>query len=141
MGLFFTALLIIEKQFLLKFLQKTRVISRIYTLIAVGISFVIFNAADMGEAIRYIGGMFGAGGIPLVSTEFWYYLKSFAVMLVMGVIGATPLVKKTVNKIKENKIGGMIISVFEPVVLLVLTVVMTAYLVDGSFNPFLYFRF
>ena len=140
-GLFFAALLIIEKQFLLKFLQKTRVISRIYTLIAVGISFVIFNAADMGEAIRYIGGMFGAGGIPLVSTEFWYYLKSFAVMLVMGVIGATPLVKKTVNKIKENKIGGMIISVFEPVVLLVLTVVMTAYLVDGSFNPFLYFRF
>ena len=140
-GLFFAVLLIIEKQFLLKFLQKTRVISRIYTLVAVGISFVIFNAADMGEAIRYIGGMFGAGGIPLVSTEFWYYLKSFAVMLVMGVIGATPLVKKTVNKIKENKIGGMIISVFEPVVLLVLTVVMTAYLVDGSFNPFLYFRF
>ena len=140
-GLFFAVLLIIEKQFLLKFLRRTRVISRIYTLVAVGISFVIFNAADMGEAIRYIGGMFGAGGIPLVSTEFWYYLKSFAVMLVMGVIGATPLVKKTVNKIKENKIGGMIISVFEPVVLLVLMVVMTAYLVDGSFNPFLYFRF
>ena len=140
-GLFFAVLLIIEKQFLLKYLQKTRVISRIYTLVAVGISFVIFNAADMGEAIRYIGGMFGAGGIPLVSTEFWYYLKSFAVMLVMGVIGATPLVKKTVNKIKENKIGGKIIFVFEPVVLLVLTVVMTAYLVDGSFNPFLYFRF
>ena len=140
-GLFFAVLLIIEKQFLLKFLQKTRVISRIYTLVAVGISFVIFNAADMGEAIRYIGGMFGAGGIPLVSTEFWYYLKSFAVMLVMGVIGATPLVKKTVNKIKENKIGGKIIFVFEPVVLLVLMVVMTAYLVDGSFNPFLYFRF
>ena len=140
-GLFFAVLLIIEKQFLLKYLQKTRVISRIYTLVAVGISFVIFNAADMGEAIRYIGGMFGAGGIPLVSTEFWYYLKSFAVMLVMGVIGATPLVKKTVNKIKENKIGGMIISVLEPLVLLVLMVVMTAYLVDGSFNPFLYFRF
>ena len=140
-GLFFAVLLIIEKQFLLKYLQKTRVISRIYTLVAVGISFVIFNAADMGEAIRYIGGMFGAGGIPLVSTEFWYYLKSFAVMLVMGVIGATPLVKKTVNKIKENKIGGKIIFVFEPVVLLVLMVVMTAYLVDGSFNPFLYFRF
>ena len=140
-GLFFAVLLIIEKQFLLKFLQKTRVISRIYTLVAIGISFVIFNAADMGEAIRYIGGMFGAGGIPLVSTEFWYYLKSFAVMLVMGVIGATPLVKKTVNKIKENKIGGKIIFVFEPLVLLVLMVVMTAYLVDGSFNPFLYFRF
>ena len=71
-----------------------------------GISFVIFNATDMKEAFSYIGGMFGAGGIPLASTEFFYYLKNFAVALIIGIIGATPIVKKTVEKIFENSIIG-----------------------------------
>ena len=102
-GLFFAVLLIIEKLVLLKYLDKSRVLSRVYTLVAVGISFVIFNAEDMKEAVSYIGGMFGAGGIPVVSTEFFYYLKNFAVAIVIGIIGATPVVKKTVKKIFENE--------------------------------------
>ena len=85
--------------------------------------------------------MFGAGGIPVVSTEFFYYLKNFAVAIVIGIIGATPVVKKTVKKIFENEKISKYIWVLEPVGLVVLLVVMTAYLVDGSFNPFLYFRF
>jgi alginate O-acetyltransferase complex protein AlgI len=140
-GLFFAVLLIVEKVFLLKYLNKSKVISRIYTLVAVGISFVIFNATDMKEALSYIGGMFGAGDVPFVSTEFFYYLKSFAVALVIGVIGATPIVKRTVEKIFENNKISKFIWVLEPVGLVVLLAVMTAYLVDGSFNPFLYFRF
>ena len=140
-GLFFAVLLIIEKLVLLKYLDKSRVLSRVYTLVAVGISFVIFNAEDMKEAVSYIGGMFGAGGIPVVSTEFFYYLKNFAVAIVIGIIGATPVVKKTVKKIFENEKISKYIWVLEPVGLVVLLVVMTAYLVDGSFNPFLYFRF
>ncbi len=140
-GLFFAILLIIEKVFLLKYLNKSKVLSRVYTLVAVGISFVIFNAADMKEAFSYIGGMFGAGGIPLVSTELFYYLKSFGITLVIGIIGATPIVKKTVEKVFENSKASKILWVLEPVVLVVLLAVMTAYLVDGSFNPFLYFRF
>ena len=107
----------------------------------VGISFVIFNATDIKEAISYIGGMFGAGGVPLVSTEFFYYLKSFGITLGIGLIGCTPIVKKTVEKIKEKALGGKIIAVIEPISLIALLIVMTAYLVDGSFNPFLYFRF
>ncbi len=140
-GLFFAVLLIIEKLVLLKYLGKSKVLSRIYTLVAVGISFVIFNAADMKEAFSYIGGMFGAGGIPLASTEFFYYLKSFAVTLVVGIIGATPIVKRTVEKIFENNKISKFIWILEPIGLVVLLAVMTAYLVDGSFNPFLYFRF
>ena len=139
--MFFAVLLIIEKLVLLKYLDKSRVLSRVYTLVAVGISFVIFNAEDMKEAVSYIGGMFGAGGIPVVSTEFFYYLKNFAVAIVIGIIGATPVVKKTVKKIFENEKISKYIWVLEPVGLVVLLVVMTAYLVDGSFNPFLYFRF
>ena len=140
-GLFFAVLLIVEKVFLLKYLHKSRVISRIYTLVAVGISFVIFNAADMKESFSYIGGMFGAGEIPLASAEFFYYLKSFAVTLVIGIIGATPIVKNTAEKVFENSKASKFIWVLEPVGLVVLLAVMTAFLVDGSFNPFLYFRF
>ncbi len=140
-GLFFAVLLIFEKVFLLKYLNKSKVISRIYTLVAVGISFVIFNATDMKEAFSYIGGMFGAGGTPLVSTEFFYYLKNFAVALIIGIIGATPIVKRSVEKLFENNKISKFIWVLEPVGLVVLLAVMTAYLVDGSFNPFLYFRF
>ena len=130
-GLFFAVLLIVEKVFLLKYLDKSKVISRVYTLVAVGISFVIFNATDMKEAFSYIGGMFGAGDLPLVSTEFFYYLKSFAVTLVIGIIGATPIVKNTVEKIFENSKISKFIWVLEPVGLVALLAVMTAYLVDG----------
>ena len=140
-GLFFAILLIMEKVFLLKYLNKTKILSRVYTLVAVGISFVIFNATDMKEAFSYIGEMFGVGEIPLVSTEFFYYLKNFAVTLVVGITGATPIVKRSVENLFENKKISKFIWILEPVGLVVLLAVMTAYLVDGSFNPFLYFRF
>ena len=140
-GLYFAIFLILEKLLYLKYLEKSKILSRVYLLVVVGISFVIFNATDIKEAISYIGGMFGAGGVPLVSTEFFYYLKSFGITLGIGLIGCTPIVKKTVEKIKGNAIGGKIIAVIEPISLIALLIVMTAYLVDGSFNPFLYFRF
>ncbi len=140
-GLFFAVLLVIEKVWLLKFLEKHKIFTRVYIILAVLISFVIFNAANMQEAFAYIGGMFGAGDIPFVTTEFGYYLKSYGLVLVMALVGSTPVVKNVVNRLLENKTGERIINTLEPVVLVVLMVVMTAYLVDGSFNPFLYFRF
>ncbi len=140
-GIYFAIFLILEKLVYLKYLEKSKVLSRFYLLVVVGISFVIFNATDMKEAFSYIGGMFGAGEVPFVSNEFFYYLKSFGVTLVIGLVGATPVVKKTVEAIKQNSVGGKLVAVLEPITLVTLLVVMTAYLVDGSFNPFLYFRF
>ena len=140
-GIYFAIFLILEKLVYLKYLEKSKLLSRFYLLVVVGISFVIFNATDMKEALGYIGGMFGAGNVPFVSDEFFYYLKSFGVTLVIGLIGATPVVKKTVEAIKKNSAGAKIVAILEPVTLVALLVVMTAYLVDGSFNPFLYFRF
>ena len=133
-GLFFAVLLVIEKVFLLKRLEHSKVIGRIYVLLAVVISFVIFNAASMGEAFTYIGSMFGAGSVPFASAEALYYLQSYAVVFVLAIIGATPIPKILAGKAK-------FLQYAEPVVLLGLLAVMTAYLVDGSFNPFLYFRF
>lgn len=133
-GLFFAILLMIEKVFLLKYLKKFKVINRVYVLFSIVISFVIFNATSMGEAISYIGGMFGAGGIPLCSVETVYYLRSFIVILILAIIGSTPIPKKVISGIKK-------VQYIEPLVLVGLLIVITAYLVDGSFNPFLYFRF
>ena len=140
-GLYFAIFLCIEKLFLLKLLEKTKVLNRIYILFIITTSFVIFNATDMGEAFEYIKCMFGFGNVPLVSQEYIYYLKSYAVPMVIALVGATPVVKSIVNKITEKKPVKAAMVVVEPVVLVALFVVVTAFLVDGSFNPFLYFRF
>ncbi len=140
-GLFFGVLLTIEKFWLLKHLEKTQVICRIYILFAVVFSFVVFNATDMREAFVYIGGLFGAGGIPLVTAESLYYLRSYALIFVIALIGATPIVKRLAIRAAESPKLGRIVNTLEPVVLVALLVVITGYLVDGSFNPFLYFRF
>ena len=140
-GLFFAVLLVIEKLWLLKVLKKSKVWNHFYVLFFVIISFVIFNAADMKEAFAYIGGMFGAGGIPFVSDEWLYYLRSYGLILIIAIVGATPLIKKLVLSAKNKTTGEKIINIAEPIVLVVLILMITAYLVDGSFNPFLYFRF
>ncbi len=140
-GVFFAVLLIVEKLFVAKLLKKSVVVGRVYVLFAVMVSFIIFNAVDMKEAFSDIGGLFGAGGISLVSAEAVYYLRSYAVIFVLAIIGATPGPKLLAAKLSEGRVGRNIVSVVEPAVLLLALVVMTAYLVDGSFNPFLYFRF
>ena len=134
-GLYFGVILVIEKLWLLKWLEKSNILSRIYVWIILLCSFVIFGATDMEQAISYIGSMFGAGAYPLISAECLYYLKSFAVVLFMACLGATPFVKNVVSKM------GSVKRILEPVVMILILVVATAYLVDGSFNPFLYFRF
>ena len=138
-GLYFAVLLVLEKLWLKKYLDRSKVLRHIYVMFLVIISFVIFNAADLGEAMRYIAAMFGAGDVPAVSAELFYYLRSYAVVIAIAVIGSTPFPKKLVSKISEKH--EKLFNIIEPIVLIGLMVVMTAYLVDGSFNPFLYFRF
>ena len=140
-GLIFALLLIVEKLWLLKILERSKVLAHIYTLFLVMLSFIIFNAQDMGQAFSDIGGLFGIGGISLLSEEAVYCLKSFSVVLFMGIVGAMPAVQNFVGYIGNKPAGGRILNIAEPVILAGLWLVMTAYLVDGSFHPFLYFRF
>lgn len=183
-GLYHGALLLLEKFALGKILARAPgVLSHVYVLLAVVISMVIFNAADMGEALQYIGGMFGVavgagtdaeagaaavsagGGVPLMSPLTSYYLRSYGLLFVFAIIGATPVVKHAVVKTCEKLTDGadarysiadanrehagtagrgvmaVIMDFAEPLVLAGLLLLVTAYLVDGSFNPFLYFRF
>ena len=139
-GLFFAVFLIMEKGFLLKPLQKLPVLSHLYTLLLVAVSFVIFDSAGLSEAVTHLGRMFGAGGIPLVTGEALYYLGSYAVTFIIAIIGATPFPTRMAKQFSEGK-GGRALSILAPAALVLVLAVVTAYLVDGSFNPFLYFRF
>ena len=140
-GLMFAVLLIMEKLWLLKPLSKCRPLAHLYVVFFVVISFVIFNAENMGQALSDIGGLFGAGGIPLVSAEAVYCLRSFALVLILAVLGATPLLRNGLVRLSQYPTAGKVLNALEPFTLFILLLAMTGYLVDGSFNPFLYFRF
>ena len=136
-GVMFGVLLIIEKLWLGKVLEKLPAfVNHIYVLFIVVLSFVVFNAAGLKGVVSDLGGLFGAGGIPLVSSEAVYYLRSYAVAIAAAIIGATPIPKLLYNKLTEApKV------VLEPLATGVLLILSTALIINGSFNPFLYFRF
>ncbi len=140
-GVFFAICLLVEKLWLLKHLKKLRVLNHIYVILLVLFSFVLFASVDLSQLSVNVKGMLGISGAPLVNAETLYYLKSYAIILILALIGSTPAVKNTVNKLKENSVAERIINIAEPIVLVSLMIIMTAYLVDGSFSPFLYFRF
>ncbi len=133
-GLLFAILLVVEKAGLLKALEGGKIWNHIYVMFWVILGFVIFNADSMSQAWQDIGGLFGVGGLKWVSAETIYYLKSYMIVLLVAIIGATPFPKKWAEKMKG-------FSMAEPFGLIILLILVTAYLVDGSFNPFLYFRF
>jgi alginate O-acetyltransferase complex protein AlgI len=141
-GLYFALFLILEKFWLNKFFAKIpRVFSHIYVCVLILISFVLFNANGLNGAIADIGSMFGAGGLPFWTGETGYYLGGYAVVLACAIFGATPVLKTLVLKLKEHKTANMILNVLEPIFVVGLLLIVTAYFVDGSFSPFLYFRF
>ena len=135
-GLLFAALLLLEK-FVPAISKLPSLVRRVYVLLAVVLSFVLFNAENFAQAGSDIAAMFGFGGIPIVSAATLYYLKSYALLFILGIIGATSLVRDTANRLSETTVG----KILEPVVMIGLLLICTGYLVDGSFSPFLYFRF
>ena len=148
-GLMFGILLMIEKLFLGKWLEKLpSIFSRIYVIFFILISWIIFDAGmgagitgNLTIAFERIKMMLGFGNIPFITADTIYYLRSYLVMFIIAIIASTPLVKILVNKIKENNIGRKIINVLTPITCGVLLIVVTAFLVDGSFSPFIYFSF
>ena len=139
-GLLFAVLLTAEKLWLLPFLKNNRWFGHIYVLLFVLFGFVLFDASSVTEALKTFKALFGAG-LPPVSQEALYLLRSNAVLLILAAVGATPLPKKLAEAAGRSKTGAGVIGVLEPLALAALLAVCTAFLVDGSFNPFLYFRF
>ena len=135
-GLLYAVVLMAEKW--LPGLQKwPEVLRRGYTLLIVMLGFVLFNADSIGQAGSDFSALFGFGGLPVVTAQTLYYLRSFALLFVLGIVGSTPLVRNWAVGIRKTRAG----SFLELAMMVGLLLVSTAYLVDGSFSPFLYFRF
>lgn len=141
-GLLFGILLIFEKLYLNKILDKLpNFIKRIYVLFIVMISFIIFNANTMNTAWHNIIGLFGFNKEVFINTYTIYYLKSYLLVIIISIIASTPIPKNIINKLNKNKSLNKIINLLEPIFIIILLLITTSYLIDNSYNPFLYFRF
>ncbi len=135
-GLLFAVMLLLEK-WVLHLEKWPGWLRHGYVLLVVCLSFVLFNAENLSQALADWGGMFGLGGLPLVTQTTVYYLRSYAVLFGAGILGSAPLVRDFLHKRENSKA----VVILEPAAMLALLLLCAAYLVDGSFNPFLYFRF
>lgn len=138
-GLYFGILLVMEKIFLGKVLEKIpEVFGHIYMMLMVILGWVLFAIEDFGSLGIYIGNMFGSAG--LCSSETVYILLKFLILLVMCIIGSTKLPGKIAQRLcqKAPKAVGIIV---ENVFYVAVFVISVALIVGDSYNPFLYFRF
>ena len=137
-GLLFAFLLTVEKFLVGRAMARLPGWAvRIPVLVILLMSFVLFNAGSMAQAGADLAGMVGLGGLPFASAESLYYLRSYGLLLALAVLGATPLCKNLALRAEKSKAFAFA----EPLVLCALLLAVTAFLVGGSFNPFLYFRF
>lgn len=136
-GLYFAILLCIEKVFI----KKRTVFSRLYFLFLISISFVVFHAENVSQVAADLRGLTGAGGIAPVSGEALYYLRSYALTLAAAILGATPFSRYVSGRMQGCLTGRRTAGLLEPIWLSALMIVISAYLVDHTFQPFLYFRF
>ena len=151
-GLFYAVFLVLEKLFLGSILKKCAPLGHIYVIFLILISFTIFNADTVGTVAQNLLGMFGfsyvpgfgtvflaiqeGASLPLWSAETLYYLQSYGILFAAAIIGSTPLVKCVAERLPAK-----VRAVGTPILLVLLLLTVTGFLVDGSFNPFLYFRF
>ena len=93
------------------------------------------------ENMEFIKSMFGFGGHSFWSSQTTYYLINYAILLVVAIIGSTPVVKTVATKLSEMPRVGKIVNLLEPVAIAVVLLLCVATLVNDSFTPFLYFQF
>ena len=135
-GVYYGILLVLEKYILDPLLSKAPgVIRHIYTLFLVNLGWVLFSNTQFGQMTAYLGDMFGAGTGGFADSAFLYYLKSNLILLILSIIACSPVLRKLLNRISRRS------SIAAAVICIVLFLVCTAFLVYGSYNPFLYFRF
>lgn len=136
-GLYFFALLMAEKFFLLNLLNRTPALVRhLYTVFFVMVSWAIFSLEDFSHLTGYLRVLFGLGHVPLANGTFSYFLFSYLPILILSALASTPLGIKAYRRLPQPAVqaGGTVL-------ILAGLVLCTAYLVDGTYNPFLYFRF
>lgn len=141
-GVYYGIILIIEKLGLLKVLEKCpAVVGHIYSLILIVIGWVIFAVDDMGKVAAYLGMMLGSSQV-FTDDAFVYFFESRIWLLIVCVIGSTPLPKIVCSIIAEKlEDREVLLGTIETVLFMGIFALSMAFLVSGSYNPFLYFRF
>ncbi len=129
-GLYYFILLAVEKLFLLEWLKKHPVPARVYTLLTIVVGWSIFYITDLGLLADFVTRLF----VPTAGIAVGYYLKNYLISILVGILCSTPFTLKFWDKYKDNNF------VMIPL-LTVIFVVSVAYLVDSTYNPFIYFRF
>ncbi len=138
-GLYYGVLLMFEKFIFKKALDKLpSIIRRIYTMIIVIIGWIFFAAPNLGWAIDYIKVLFLGGGNSFIDSNFLYYLSNNFMLLIILFIASTPLLNKVFVKIKNM---DNILYVISIIIEILIFIVVISYLLNASYNPFLYFRF
>ena len=139
-GLYFGVILFIEKIYLKDLLKKIpSIFSHIYTLIIVMIGWVIFDMNTLTDSGHYIKIMFGFGNNIFIDNLAKYILTNNFIILLIGLICSTKLIKIYMNKIKSTFRENDVFLI--TAINLLILIISTAYLVGASYNPFLYFRF
>lgn len=131
-GLYFGLVLIIEKFVFKSFFDRHKVLGFIYTFLIVNISFVIFNHSNILDVKNFMAGLFNFK--YLVDKDTLFYLKNYVVFFIVCIIGITPLCKNIYSRLKNKDLINIVLMVL-------LLLVSTAYIIDATFMPFLYFRF
>jgi alginate O-acetyltransferase complex protein AlgI len=132
-GLYFGILLVIEKKGLGRLVQRAPVaLQHLYAMLLVVISWTIFSADNLSACVTTLKGMFFMGHLPAGNAQTVYYLCANAVLLLLAIVGATPVPKRLCKHLPETV---KIVALFGILMMCI------AYLVSASFNPFLYFRF
>lgn len=139
-GLYFAILLLLEKFVWQKFLDKHKVFAHISTFILILFSFIIFQTEALNDIFLTFQNIFNFN-LPFTNVETNFYLSNYVVILILAFVGMGPWLKKLYLKIADSKIGKKVLVVVEPIALMVLLLVITSFIIDDSYNPFLYFRF
>lgn len=138
-GLYFGALPIFEKFFLLKHLRKLPpVFAHLYTLLCVAVSWVLFGFENIGAGWTYLKAMFG--GAALCNSQAVYQAQSYLPLLLLCAAAATPLGTKLYHRLNE-KCGAGLMTAADMTGMAAVMGLAVAFLISGSYNPFLYFRF
>ena len=135
-GLYYAFWLLLEKTFLYKTLDKSKVIGHVYTIVIVTLVWPLFKLEDMGIAWQYTSAMLGFGAKGFICSDDIYYLLTYAATFAIGILASTPLAARLWHRLPKG-----FVRVAAPALILLALVLSTAYLVDATYNPFIYFNF
>lgn len=140
-GVYYGVLIILEKYIYGKYLEKSHVISRIYFFFVTVFGFIIFDTENLSQLFTKFGELFGVGTTALYDTSSLFYVSSYLFTLVIAFVCAMPIGKKLWAKLCEKEKSRAVFTCLGYAACFAMLIVSTAYLIDGSYNPFLYFRF